>query len=734
MSSIRSRKHTVNPYALALAATALTFPLAAMADAPADGPTEVLVKGERVHYKAESANRKATASLLDTPQTVQVITDEIISEQGATTLTEALRNSPGVGTFYLGENGSTSTGDAIFMRGTDSSGSIFIDGVRDVASISRDTFNIQQVEVLKGAAGADIGRGSATGAINLVTKRPFLKNAYSGTLAVGEGDYARGTADLNWKVGEHTALRLNLLDQDAGVNGRDRTKNKRWGVAPTLGFGLQTPTRLYLGYIHIEQNNIPDGGVLTIGLPGYSSPDPVNRPYVSNAAPVDPANWYGTRDDHDDITSDTLSAIFEHDFSDALSIVNVTRWSETDQNYQLSSFMAGTTQLVTPDANDPSTWTITRNINNKDATNKVMTNQTNLRVRFHTGGLEHNLSSGVEFIREDVLNRTYAGTGAYPPVSVYNPDPDASGYSRALSGARTALRTDTAAIYVNDTVEFNKYLQATAGLRLDHYKTRYDSVAATGVSAPTINGEKDIVSGKFGVVYKPVHNGSVYVSYAVTKQPPSGTAAAGTTNANNPDVEPQEAKTSEAGTKWGLLGNHLTLSGAVYRTEYSDTVAVDDEGNYYHTGQKSVQGVELGAIGQITPNWNISTGYTTMKTKTTLAPVAADGSQLLAYNPSDSFTLWTTYVLPHGLTFGGGATYNGEMKRGKDGAVGTPAVIKSYVVYNGLAKYRINEKVELQLNIYNLFDREYVASINKSGYRYTPGLPRTFRLTANVNF
>ncbi|MFT4076822.1 MAG: catecholate siderophore receptor Fiu [Asticcacaulis sp.] len=750
MSSIRSRKHTVSPYAAALTALALPLlaaPLIGHAADTADTDTykrehgeEILIKGERhAPYKEEkSSSKKATAELLDTPQTVQVIGKEIIKEQGATTLTEALRNSPGVGTFYLGENGSTSTGDAIYMRGTDSSGSIFVDGVRDVAAISRDVFNIESVEVLKGAAGADIGRGSATGAINIYSKHAALHNFYNASVSAGGGDFARATADLNWRLGETSALRLNLMDQDAGVAGRDVVKNKRWGVATSLAYGLGTSTRYFLDYMHVDQDNIPDGGVLTIGLPGYSSPDPTNRAYLTNAARVDSSNFYGTKSDFENVQSDVLTFSVEHDFNNGLRLSNITRWSETSQQYQLTSFMAGSTQLVTPDADDPSTWTVTRNMNNRDAVNKMLTNQTNLQVKFSTGGLQHSLSTGIELISEEAESYTLAATGgAIETVSVYNPVYTTTVYTRARNGVYTDVKADTIGIYANDTIQLSKAWQLTAGLRLDHYKIDSYSMPATFIPVE-LKAEDDIVSGKLGLVYKPAKNGSIYASYAVTKTPPGGASLAPlvtTTNANNADTPPQESKTAEIGTKWDILNNRLSLTGAVYNTQYSDTVAQDTDGSYYRTGEKTVSGIELGAVGQINPQWNISAGYTIMNTKVkNQTLVAADGSTNLTYNPSDSLTVWTTWSPNKRFSIGGGPRYNGEMKRGTDGAVGTPSLVKSYVVFDGLASYQVNRRLQLQLNVYNLFDKEYVAAINKSGYRYTPGTPQTFRLTANVNF
>jgi catecholate siderophore receptor len=759
MSSIQSRKHPVGRSLGALALLTLAAPVAAIAQSAPESPIEDTVQGHskaagpqerrregpdkveitgNAPYQAKSLDRKATASVVDTPQTVQIINEELIRDQGATTLTEALRNSPGVGTFYLGENGTTSTGDAVFLRGSDASGSIFVDGVRDVASVSRDTFNIQQIEVLKGSAGSDIGRGAATGAINLITKRPTMVDSRSGVLGIGEGDHLRGTADLNWRIGRSSGLRMNFLTQDAGVAGRDEVKAKRWGIAPTLGFGIGGDTQLFVSYMHIDQDNIPDGGVLTIGLPGYTTPSPGTGDFLNSAPRVSSTTFYGTKDDHDKIETDTVGVILEHAFSDEVSISNVTRWGETDQEYQLSSFTASAANLVMPNPTDPDTWTMVRNINNKNATNISLTNQTNLQAKFSTGFLAHSISTGVEFIREEQKTRAYAVTGAYPPVSIYNPNPNVAGYSRVLSGAFTKGRTDTLGLYANDTIEITPQFLATAGLRLDHYKTDFDSVAVTGVVTP-LRARDDLVSGKFGLAYKPTGDGSLYASYAVTRLPPGGAnfslSAATAANVNNPGVDPQEAKTSEAGVKWNFFGGKLLATGALYRTQYSDTVVQDTDGMFYRTGEKSVEGVELGLVGQITPAWTISAGYTTMKTDVKgVAPVAADGSTDLNYTPSDSLILWSTYVFGNGLTVGGGASYVGELKRGTDGAVGTPKFAESHVVIDALMKYPLTKTMGLQLNVYNLLDEGYVASINKSGYRYNPGVARSVRLTLNVGF
>jgi len=238
---------------------------------------------------------------------------------------------------------------------------------------------------------------------------------------------------------------------------------------------------------------------------------------------------------------------------------------------------------------------------------------------------------------------------------------------------------------------------------------------------------------------QPASNGSLYANYTIAEQPPGGGSlelSSRPNSANNVIYDPQESRTAEIGTKWELVGNRLLLSAALYRTDISNEIVRDPvDLLYYQIGEKRVQGIELSAIGQINENWSISAGYTTMDTKVIEGvAVSQDGSDALAYTPESAFTAWTTYRTPFNLTLGGGARYSGEMKRGTDGAVGTPEFTEDYWVFDAVASYPFNEHFDLRLNAYNVFDKEYVAAINKSGYRYTPGIPRSYLLTANFKF
>ncbi|TAH46099.1 MAG: catecholate siderophore receptor Fiu [Gammaproteobacteria bacterium] len=783
MSLIKSRKHAtpslrqLSPSMASLATSiALALPAAAMAaDSIATGADEgylvadagnttqlptVPVEGNQAPaYKVDNlSSPKFVKPLVDTTQTIQIISSDIIRDQGATNLTEALRNSPGVGTFYVGENGNTATGDTVYLRGFDASSSIYVDGVRDLGSISRDVFNTDQVELTKGAAGTDNGRSSPSGAINLVSKQPMLEDAFSGSVALGTSSQKRITADLNKKFNSASgsAFRLNLMAQDSGVPGRDQLEQDRWGFAPSLAFGLAGSTRFYLNFLHVKQSNVPDGGVFTIGLPGYSSPDPA-RPELGLAPRVDSENFYGTNDDHDDVRADMFTARVEHDFNEDLKLQNTTRWGRTEQDYLLTSYRGNTENLLTPDINDPSTWTIARSIPTfKDHTNRILTNQTNLRLHSGSGSFENDFSGGLEFTHEklDTIDKRILDGGSWPAASVYNPNPNVAAPLYGPSGAKGSGKSETLALYAFDTVTLNERWQLNAGVRLDRFDADFNSTLVCGTGGAPACGElapgtivpgvdestsDTLFSWKVGALFKPAANGSVYANYSIVQQPPGGGSlelSSRPSSANNAIYDPQEAKTAEIGTKWELADNHLLLSAALYRTDISNEIVRDPvDLLYYQIGEKRVQGIELSAIGKITDAWSISAGYTTMDTEVIEGvAVSQDGSSELAYTPESAFTAWTTYQTPFNLTFGGGARYSGEMKRGTDGAVGTPEYTEAYWVFDAVVTYAFNEHLNLRLNAYNLFDKDYVTAINKSGYRYTPGMPRSWMLTADFRF
>ena len=776
--AIKSRKHAPTRFNqhIGAALAVMLLPVAAQAadpagqSAPASQQTlnEIKVVGSKENdFKAEKASSpKYTEELVNTPQTIVVIKKELIEQQGALTLTDALRNTPGVGTFFLGENGNTNTGDAVYMRGFDSSGSIYVDGVRDVGSISRDVFNIEQIDVLKGPAGTDSGRGSPTGSINLVSKTASMANTFNSLLTAGSGKQKRATADWNRVLDSDsgTAMRLNLMTQDSGNPARDEVTNKRWAFAPTVTFGIGKPTRITASYLHVDQNNVPDGGVPTIGLPGYSTPDvatkeqPVIRTFLNSAARVDTKNFYGSTADYDKVKADMGTLRIDHDFSPNVQIQNTTRYGKTKQDYLLTAFMGSMANLKTPVPTDPSTWTMARSLRTvKDQENTILTNQTVVSAQFDTGVLKHSVVAGAEFTSEKQTNYSYVpdSLGTLPAANLYNPNPrdTITGHNPVRSGAFTEGEVNTQSLYVFDTVKFGDKWIFNGGVRFDHFNTSYDAVTLqTAVKAPAVQPlpvgtpipthltlSDTLANGKISAMYKPTPDSSVYALLATSKAPPGTNFAlsSAANSAQNLNYDPQETITKEIGTKWDFLKQKLSLSAAVYQTTVKNEVEQDPviPTIYYQTGKKRVEGIEIGVVGEVMPNWLVSAGYTRMNTKVESGKVVtASGINNLSYTPKQAFTSWTSYTLPFGLKIGGGARYVGEMLRGTDGAVGTPARVDAYWVIDAMATYTVNKNLDLQLNAYNLADKTYVAAINKSGFRYTPGQPRSFSLTANIKF
>lgn len=760
--SIRSRKHHKATQLAALIAAAI--PALAVAEEqkgelslPAISVSDT---AQAPSYKASrSANDKMTEDLLDTPKTVQVIKKEMLQEQGASNLMEALRNTPGI-TMQLGENGNTAAGDTFMMRGFSTQTSTFVDGIRDLGAVSRDVFNLEQVEVVKGAAGSDIGRGASSGYINLVSKLPTLEDSISGTLGYGTADKAAMTADINQTMSQGSALRLNLMRRDGGVDGRDYVENSSYAVAPSVAFGLDGDTRLYVYSQHVRQENVPDGGIPTIGMDGFYNADARLRA----GGKVDEDNFYGSTGDYEDVDADMLTVKLEHDLNDVTTVRNTSRIGKTTTD----RILTGVNTLSANNSNDPSNWTVSRSRQLTDQENEIAANQTNLSTEFFTFGLRNTLATGVEFMHESQRTEsgatalqlidgvTYAAV-ALPNANLYDPNAHDVMGKPYKTGVYSDGTTDTAALYAFDTLHLNEQWSVNAGVRFEHYRT--DSKGASLVSiagTPATNdylltpydldSSDDLTSWNTGVVYKPAENGSIYLSYANSLTPPGSSNFALSTSASSdsqPNLDPQETEHVELGTKWDLLDERLNLTAAVYRTENTNQVSYDAlSDSYQQDGKIRVTGVELGMVGQITNFWQVSAGIASMDTEQ-LDQVSRSNAGVITENtgvrwsPDLTATLWTSYTLGD-LTLGGGARYVSDQDRliakGADSSTTNMPEIPSYWVADAMAAYRLNKNVNLRLNVYNLFDEEYISTLNNSGARMVLGTPRAAMMTTEFSF
>ncbi|MCO8059405.1 catecholate siderophore receptor Fiu [Acinetobacter towneri] len=744
MAQIKSRKHNRSAQLMALAAS---LPLLAHAASPEDDVTHlptITVKSEaESKYKADSlSSAKYTQPLLDTPQTISVIKKEILQEQGAISLVEALRNTPGI-TLQLGENGNTSAGDAFQMRGFSTQTSTYVDGIRDLGAISRDVFNLDQIEVVKGPSGSEAGRGAASGYINLVSKLPQSENSQEISASYNTAKHARLSADINQVINPNTAFRLNMMGQEGGVEGRDYIENNSYAIAPSLAFGLNTATRLYLYSQHIRQRNIPDGGIPTIGMQGFYNSDSL----LATAPKVNRENFYGHVNDYEDVDADMFTAKIESDLTDRLKLTNITRVGKTQMNRVLTGINTGANGLRTNGSSNPAEWEVNRSRQGVDQENKILANQSTLNWSVKTGAVQHDVVAGMEFLKEQQSSKLMAtqmpseATADTPWANLYHPDRNQAMPALIYNGGYTDGETQTAAAYLFDTLKFGERFQLNGGVRVDYYETDYQGLTlprgGNALVATDLSTHDTLFSWKLGAVYKPTLNSSIYAAYAKSLTPPGSTNFTLSESGNDAiNAQPQETHHYELGSKWELLQGKLAVAAAAYRTENENQSTIDPISQLaVQEGKKRVDGVELSAVGQITDAWNVSAGVAHMKVKQLNQRSSSSTTLSERWSPEWTASLWSTYDWA-GFKFGLGARYVDEQKRvvTDSNAPANMPNIPGYVVFDALAGYNFNKHASLNLNLYNLADKEYISTLNNGGGRVVLGQPRSAALSLNYKF
>lgn len=772
MAHIESRKHAAAQQPRLNQTAALTlFALALPGVATAQQTSATTLPEVKVtstvdapDYKPESVSSpKYTEPLRDVPQTITVISKEVLADQNLLSLKDALSTVPGI-TFGAGEGGGGATYDNITFRGMPSNDDITVDGIRDSARTSRtDTFNLEQIEVFNGASSVTSGAGAVGGSINLVSKVAREGNFADISGGVGTDAYGRLTADINREVSDGVAVRVNLMKHQNDIPGRDDETEERWGVAPSITFGLGTPTRLSLSYFHQEDENTPQYGV------PYFNGEPL--------AGTSRDSYYGYRNvDTVEIKTDAFTALLEHSFNSNLSLRNQTRWQETTQfsivNPPQGTWCLATTGLqptgtacgaVAPGFYQPSGPRGTT----RDTKNTIITNQTDLTASFKTGAIEHSLVTGLAFTREtyDLDNgnslRNPDGTSVTLPVmNIANPNNDYSGPVNFIKTGHTEGELDNRAIYVFDTLKFNEQWQVIGGVRYEENdgRSRTDSIATPAAGGAvtqgtTLKNSEELVSYRGGLVYKPVENGSIYLAYSNSKTP-SKNSVNGNCSAATCAVDPETATLYELGTKWDLFERKLALSASVFRNERTNYKVADagnpdnPTGEQQLDGKARVDGLALGLAGQVTDKWSVFANYTFLKSKvlqgasdfiSSLGQDYTKGDDLIG-TPDHALSLWTTYTLPAGWRVGYGATYQGETYLTQHSATNpSGSLVKSdaYWVHRAMVGYRVNKQLDLQLNIDNLLDEEYHTRIRNRetsvGWA-VPGDRRSAVLSATYSF
>lgn len=708
--------------------------------APASDNAEVVELPEFA-VDAQRANApsspKFTAPLRDVPQTVVVIPNSVYSEQAATSLRDVLRNTPGI-TFQAGEGGGA-PGDNLYIRGFGARNDVFVDGIRDPGVLTRDTFNVEQVEVAKGPSSAISGRGSTGGSVNQVTKTPRRTDRTMVQATYGSADYRRATLDTNQELSGSPvpgAFRLNAVWTDGGIPGRDTVENRNWGVAPSLALGLGTPTTVTLAYQHLSQENIPD-----YGLPGTLPTPAVDA--GKTHFDLDWSNFYGlVARDYERIDADAATAIAEHAFGNEARLRNVTRYGRNRRDAVITPPRAAAASNAASDPGfDPAVPQIRRtDTKYQDRDDEILANQTNFTAHFDTFGIQHTAVVGAEFSREEQssISKTDTFANGRPPVAdLYYPDPYAP-YTPSIvrTGAHTRAVANSGAVYAFDTTKLGERWELSGGARWEAIDTAYDSVATDG-TVSRLARKDDMMSWRAGVVFKPAPNGSLYAAYGTSFNPAidgNQGITLGSSGNNAVNLDPEKNHGLEAGTKWDLLRERLSLTAAIFRTEKTNARTTDANENTVLAGDQRVDGIEIGASGRITDDVSVFAGYSYMDSSVRSSGVPEQVDAALQYVPEQSFNLWATCRLPMVLTIGGGIQYiDGYFyvlptsSAGQDVGIGT-----EYTLYNLMASYPVNDHLTLRLNLNNAGNKRYI----DRGYRghFIPGAGRTLLISAVLSF
>lgn len=753
-------RKALTPAAVAGIAGLAMVPQAALAEeaAAADAPHEVSGLDVEGRATLQPTSPKYTAQMLDTPRSVTVIPRAVIDQTAATSLSDILRTSPGI-TFGAGEGGQP-LADRPFIRGQASGNNIFVDGVRDSGGQVRELFNLEQVEVIKGPDSAYNGRGSGGGSINLTTKRPKLEESVLATARVGTDSYLRGTIDANYPIGETSAIRVNLMGSQGDTPGRDAVDFDMWGAAISAGIGIGTDTRVTGSYYHITRNEMPDYGV-----PLFTKALAIPRT-PSGVMDVPRDSFYGLKArDFQKTKADTFTLIAEHDINDAITFRNVFRYSKTLNDYLVTNpGDGGVAQFVAGE------WWMKRGTKSRWNPTTTVANVTDFYGKFDTGnGITHSYDIGLELSRETNKNASYliyTTSGAPCPTGftgsttaagvadctrLFAPNPNDPWTGVVNRPDASVNYSETVGVYAFDTISFGEHWMLNLGIRHDEYSVKGRDLTITsalgvqtGATIVPRDGDWSFTNYQVGLVYKPVENGSIYASYGTSSTPP--TIAGGDQNAGsgqgagnliNVLLDPEEVTSAEVGVKWAFFRERLSTSAALFKLKRENAQIQIDTGVYAQVGEAEVKGLELGVTGRVTPAWMVFGGYTYMDSKLVRGAFNnVNVGDSLANTPKHTFSMFSTYNLTDQISLGGGAYYVSKSYGGNQGGAGGGTNVvyaPDYWRFDAYAAYRINESVDVQLNVQNVGDKDYIARTN--GVHHADyGPARQAILTLNVRF
>ncbi|MEO8010723.1 MAG: TonB-dependent siderophore receptor [Dokdonella sp.] len=658
-----------------------------------------------------STATKTDTPLLDIPQSITVITQELIRDQAMHGMADVVRYIPGIG-MAQGEGNR----DTPIFRGNASTSDMFIDGMRDDVQYYRDLYNIDRVEAIKGPNAMIFGRGGSGGLLNRVSKIADWADQRSVDLQFGSWNRRRLSADIDQSVNPNAAVRLTAMYEDS-ESFRDGYEAERYGFNPTLSLRASDATAMTFGYERFHDERVADRGI-----PSWQG-KPVD---------VDPSTFFGDPSLSPTwATVDAFSAWLDHDFGNDVHLRNSTRFADYDKFYQ--NVYPG---AVSTDGNEVSLAaynTATQRTN--------FFNQTDFTFKWQSGAIEHTLLAGAELGRQrtDNFRETgfFGGAGStVTSITVPISDPRSRGpveFRQNASDADNHGVAKVAALYVQDQIQLSQHWQAILGVRYDDFKIDFRN----NRNGDRFSSSDLLFSPRAGLVYKPLDNLSLYGSYSVAHVPRAGDQLS-SLNLSSQALDPEQFTNREIGAKWDPYPG-LVLTAAIYRLDRRniavanpdyDPVSNPDVAQSLLVDGQRVDGVEIGISGQITDSWRMMGGYAWQDGEITeaLSPSIPAGTRI-AQLPQHSASLWNRYDFSPMWGAGLGAIYRGEIYASTSNRVSLPGFTR----FDAAVYLTLNERVQMQLNVENVFDKAYFASAHNDN-NISPGSPRAGYLSINLAF
>jgi catecholate siderophore receptor len=672
-----------------------------------DGIDRVDVLGERqnAYRVSETSTATKTATpLIDIPQSITMVTAELIRDQSMQNMGDVVRYVPGV-QMAQGEGHR----DAPILRGNASTADFFINGMRDDVQYYRDLYNVERVEVLKGPSGMIFGRGGTGGIINRVPRQADWTSSHGLGITFGSWDNRRLTADYGDAVNDSFAFRIAGLYEDS-ESYRDYGELTRKAVNPTLALRPGEKTTMTFGYERFEDDRITDRGV------------PSQLPLLGAPLDTDSSTFFGSPDLSPTWAEiDALSATVTHDFSHRIRLNNQTRLADYQKFYR-NVFPGAYT--VADDRVAISGY------DNFTARDNVV-NQTDVTFELGSGEVRHTLLAGAEIGEQTTDN--FRQTAYFPAVGatatgdfVTLPNTIYTGpveFRQAASDADNHSVAKNAALYLQDQIHISEHWQVVLGLRYDNFEVDLRN-NRTGV---TLDSSDDMIAPRAGLIYKLRDNMSLYLSHTLAFVPRAGEQLASLT-ATNRALDPEEFTNNEIGLKWDL-GDRLATTVAVYSLDRTN-VAITDPNNptalILVDGQR-VRGVELGLTGHVNDRWQLMAGYAYQDSE--LQTPGPTNGNVLGQVPEHSASFWNRYNVSPKLGLGLGVVYRSDVFVATDNAV----TLDSFTRVDAAAFYSLNDNLLLQLNVENLFDEDYFASAH-SNNNLMPGAPWGVRLGVSFRY